>query len=226
VLIAEDLLLLLYDDETGKPVSWSVPLDHGLAGAVLMELSLLGKVDVADQGEHVKPGRLVIRDPSPTGDPVLDARLAIVADKVGSKPAHVIGKVSKNLRGALLEQLAGRGILRVDKDKILGLFPNTRWTAADARHEAQVRAALDSALRVGTQPDQRTAALIALVHAVDAVPKVVTNAADKKALKRRAKEIAESAWAAEAVRNAVQAMQSATTTAIAASTAAVISSGG
>lgn len=226
MLIAEDLLLLLYDDESGKPIAGSTELDYGLAGAVLLELTMLGRIDVAEKGEDTKAGRLVVRDPSPTGDPVLDARFAIVADKAGSKPANVIGKLSKGLRDTLLDQLAGRGILQAEKGKVLGLFPTTRWPAADARHETEVRAALDSVLRVGTQPDQRTAALIALLHAVNAVPKVVTHAADKKALKRRAKEIAESAWAADAVRKAVQAVQAATTAAIVAGSTAAASSGG
>jgi hypothetical protein len=226
MLIAEDLLLLLYDDQTGKPTVGSPQVDYSLAGAVLLELTLLGRIDIAGQGENVKVGRLVVRNPTPTGDPVLDSRLAIVADKVGSKPANLIGKLSKNLRDPLLQQLAARGILQAEQGRILGLFPTTRWPAADARHEYELRAALDSVLRVGTQPDQRTAALIAMLHAVDVVPKIVTNAPDKKALKRRAKEIAESAWAADAVRSAVQAVQAAVTTAIIAGTTAAATSGG
>jgi hypothetical protein len=44
-------LLLLYDDETGKPITWSPGLDYALAGAVLIELTLLGKVDIAGDGD-------------------------------------------------------------------------------------------------------------------------------------------------------------------------------
>jgi Golgi phosphoprotein 3 GPP34 len=225
MLIAEDLLLLLYDDQTGKPIVGSTQLDYGLAGAVLLELTMLGRIDIAGRGENVKAGRLVVRNPAPTGDPILDQRLAIVTDKAGSKPANVIGKLSKQLREPVLQQLAARGILQAEQGRILGLFPTTRWPAADARHEQEVRAALDSVLRVGTQPDQRTAALVALLHAVDAVPKIITTAPDKKALKRRAKEIAESAWAADAVRAAVQAVQAAVTAAIIASSTAAATSG-
>ena len=101
----------------------------------------------------------------------------------------------------------------------------TRWPAADARHEAEVRSALESVLKVGTTPDQRTAALIALLSALNVVPKVVTDAVDKKALKQRAKEIAESDWAADAVKKAVSEMQAAITTAVVVSAAAASSSG-
>jgi len=95
MLIAEDLLLLLYDDESGKPIAGSPGLDYALGGAVLIELTLLGKVDIAEAGEQVKAGRLKILDTTPTGDAVLDERLAILAGKPGAKPKDLMGKLSK-----------------------------------------------------------------------------------------------------------------------------------
>jgi hypothetical protein len=225
MLIAEDLLLLLYGDESGKPVLGSTELDYALAGAVLLELAMLGRVDVAGAGETVKSGRLVVRDPAPTGSAILDERLAILAGRQGRKPKDVIAKLAKKLRGQLLDQLAGHGILRQDRGKVFGLFPVTRWPANDARHEQEVRLALDNALRVGTQPDERTAALISLLHAVNAVTKVITDAPDKRALRRRAKQIAESEWAAAAVRKAVQAVQAASMAVITAAAGGAVATG-
>ncbi|WP_206035927.1 GPP34 family phosphoprotein, partial [Prescottella equi] len=57
-LIAEDLLLLLLDDESGDPLVDGTRLPRVLAGAVLLELALDGYVTPADQGEDVKRGRL------------------------------------------------------------------------------------------------------------------------------------------------------------------------
>ena len=54
MLIAEDLLLLLYDDESGKPITGSPGLDYALAGAVLIELTVLGKLDITSAGDGVK----------------------------------------------------------------------------------------------------------------------------------------------------------------------------
>ncbi|NEA32300.1 GPP34 family phosphoprotein [Streptomyces sp. SID13031] len=214
MLIAEDLALLLYDDESGKPIAGSPGLDYALGGAVLIELTLLGKVDIAEAGDQVKAGRLKVLDTTPTGDPVLDERLAFLAGKPGAKPKDLMAKLSKKLRDQLLVRLAERGVLEADKGKVLGLFPVTRWPAKDARHEAEVRTGLENVLKLGTQPDERTAALIALLTALNVVPKVITDAVDKKALKQRAKEISESDWAAAAVRKAVQEMQAAVTAAI------------
>ncbi|WP_432940250.1 GOLPH3/VPS74 family protein [Kribbella sp. CA-253562] len=226
MLIAEDLLLLLYDDESGKPLAGSPGLDYALAGAVVVELTLLGKVDISGEGEDVKPGRLKVLDASPTGDPLLDERLAMLAEKTGKKPKDVMGKLSKKLRDPLLRRLAERGILEESEGRVLGLFPVTRWPAKDAQHEGDVRAALENVLKLGTRPDERIGALIALLSALDVVPKIVTDAVDRKALKRRAKEIAESDWAAAAVRRAVQDMQAAVTASIVVASTAGATSGG
>ncbi|MFF0343815.1 GPP34 family phosphoprotein [Kribbella sp. NPDC004875] len=220
MLIAEDLLLLLYDDETGKPIAGSPGLDYALAGAVLIELTLSRKLDINDRG------RLEVLDGAPTGDPILDERLSYVASKPGKKPKDQVGALSKRLRDQLLARLADRGVLEADQGKVLGLFPVKRWPAKDARHEEEVRAKLESVLKVGTTPDERTGALIALLSALNVVPKVVTDAVDKRALKQRAKEIAESDWAAAAVKKAVTEMQAAITAAIVVAASAGASSGG
>lgn len=105
MLIAEDLLLLLYDDETGKPVAGSPGLDYALVGAVLIELTLSRKLDITIDG---KTGRLQVLDGAPTGDPILDERLAYVVNKPGKKPKDQIGALSKRLRNQLLARLAER----------------------------------------------------------------------------------------------------------------------
>jgi hypothetical protein len=131
-----------------------------------------------------------------------------------------------HLAGWLAERFAGRGDVAfavegctgwryvVEELARAGVVAHVAEPAQDARHEGELRLALDNVLKLGAQPDDRTGALVALLNALNVVPKVVTDAADKAALKRRAKEISESEWAAEAVRQAVQAMQAAMTAAI------------
>ncbi len=207
MLIAEDLLLLLTDDETGRPQADSVKLTHALAGAVLLELALVGKVDVAERNARVKAGRLIVTDASPTGDAVLDAALATIRDREGKKPQDVLGKIQKGLRDSLYERLAERGILRRERDKILGLFPRTSWPAADQAHEQRVHAAIADALRHARQAEPHIGGLISLLSAIDKATKVVDPKAhgiERRELKRRAKAVEEQSWAAAAVRKAVE----------------------
>jgi hypothetical protein len=213
MLTAEDLLLLLIDDETGKPIVERKKLDHALAGALLIELAIQGRVDIADRGERVRKGRLIVRDPSLLGDELVNDALQVVSAKEGSKPVAVLERLGKGLRDRLLNRLADRGILRREEGRILGLFPTRRWPTADSRHETEIRMSLQNALVNGHPPDQRTGALISLLLAVDGLRKVI-DTHDRRALKRRAKEIADGAWAAEAVRSAVKAVDNAVIAAV------------
>jgi Golgi phosphoprotein 3 (GPP34) len=226
MLLAEDLLLLVTDDGSGQLSAPAAQVDAGLAGANLVELALMNKVDLSAEGDESRPGRVVVRDPAPTGDGVLDAALAILAANQGKKPSAVIRPLSKNLRQALYERLAAAGVVRAERGKILGIFPTRTWPAQDASHEAQVRDLLTQALVQQTPPDTRSAALIALLHALRCEHKVVDPGPyglSKRQLAARAEEIAQGNWASGAVRKAIDEMNAAV---LAATTAATIATSG
>jgi len=207
MLLAEDLLLLVTDDASGR---LSAPADRvaaGLGGANLAELTVRNKVDLTGEQDPGKPGRIIVRDPSPAGDPILDAALQTVTAYQGKKPSTVIRPLSKNLRRTLYERLAANGVVRAGTSRILGVFPARRWPAQDGSHQAEVRRLVTQALVQQATPDTRTAALIALVHAVGCEDKIVDprqHALSKRELRARAKKIAEGNWASAAVRKAIE----------------------
>lgn len=212
-LIAEDLLLLLLDDEKGSMTAWDPT--PALGGAVLIELALLGAVEVT-----TKPTRVAAVAGVRVDDPVLRDALDTVSERRRS-PQDLVQRLGKGVMAVLAERLAERGMLERREDKILGLFPRTRWPAADPSHEEAVRADLTRVLVRGEEPDERTAALIALLAAIDRVHKVVADpAVSGREVRKRAKAIAEGAWAATAVRQAIQASMAAIMTATMAATAA------
>lgn len=222
MLLAEDLLLLVTDDTSGRLSAPAAQVDAGLGGANLVELTLLNKVDLSGDGDQGKPGRIIVRDPSPAGDEVLDAALEILITRQGSKPSTVIRPLSKNLRHGLYQRLAGSGMIRAGRGRTLGIFPARTWPAQDSRHEEQVRQLVTQALVQQTAPDARTAALIALLHAlkcehtvIDARPYQLS----RRQLRARAEEIATDNWASEAVRKAISEIIAATATAATAATA-------
>jgi hypothetical protein len=221
VLLAEDLLLLVTDDASGRLLAPAAQVDAGLGGANLAELTLMSKVDLSGEGEAGKAGRIVVRDPSPAGDDVLDAALEILIAHQGSKPSAVIRPLSKDLRHRLYERLAAGGVVRAGQGRILGFFPAHTWPAEDAHHEAQVRELLTHVLVQQQAPDARSAALIALVHVLRCEHQIVDPrpyGLSKRQLRARAEEIANGNWASEAARNAITeiiAAVAATTTAAA-----------
>jgi hypothetical protein len=221
MLLAEELLLLALDDETGKNQLSSI--DLGLAGAVLIELALLERVRVAERGESVKAGRLVVTPGPAPENPVLARGLAVVSEREGRKPESVLQALGKGLRERLSDALVDAGVLRRESRRVLGLVPVQRLPAQDGSHEATLRERIWVALN-GAQPDPRTAAMIALLSALNAVT-TVFDAPNRRAVRKRAKEIAEGQWAASAVRKAIDAINAATMVATAAATTAATSSG-
>ena len=225
MLLAEDLLLLVTDDVTGRLSAPAAQVDAGLGGANLVELALMNRVALTGGQDPGKPGRVVVRDASPAGDEVLDAALAVLAARPGARPRAVIGPLGKNVRHALYRRLTDRGLLRAQRRRALGIFPTRTWPAHDASHEEQVRQLLVQVLVQHAAPDQRTAALIALVHALKCEHKVVDPRPyqlSRRELRARAARVAEGSWAAEAVRDAIREMIAAT----AAAATAAVSAGG
>ncbi|MEU5840680.1 GPP34 family phosphoprotein [Rhodococcus sp. NPDC047139] len=222
-LLAEDILLLLLDDESGKPLVGSVELPRVLAGAVLLELALDDIVVVDTEGKQAKKGRFAVRAAAQPADPVLAEAVELLDSGKEVKPTAAVEKLQKDIREKLLGRVIEHGWVSEERGKILGLFPTRKWPALDTGHEQRVRERIRAALIEGVTPEPRTAALIALLSAVGAAPKVFPDT-DKRMVKRRAKEIAQGEWAAEAVRAAVSSVNAAMMAAMAAGGAAGSSS--
>lgn len=221
-LIAEDLLLLLLDDDSGRLTGTSYP-QPTLGGALLVELAITGAVVVEEKRSAWSSAKVAASGPAPE-DPLLRAAYDVVAAKPRSAQ-DLVGRLGKDARDALAERLVARGILERVEGRVLGLFPTTRWPTADAAHEQEVRRALTATLVQGHDPDPRTGALVALLSAIDKAHRVVDHEGmSAREVRRRAKELAEGAWAARAVRDAIVASTTAITAATtAATTAAVVS---
>jgi Golgi phosphoprotein 3 GPP34 len=204
MLIAEDLLLLLVDDTTGRFLVESTKLDNVLAGAVLVELATIERLGLPPEGSGLRRGRMVVLDPTQPGDPVLDSALATVAASRPAKPEQLIAKLRRRLRATLLERLSAAGVLRRSTRKLLGILPRTTWPAVDSSHKLELRARLQAVLVAGATPDGRTAALVSLLAAVNAAHKVVDG--DRKLVRARAKDIAAGDWAGAAVKKAIDAV--------------------
>jgi len=227
MILAEDVLLLLTDDVTGKHVVDTTRLDLALGGAVLLDLATAGRVDVSGHGEPVRPGRVVVRDPRPTGDGVLDEGLRRIAATAPRKPASVVPALAKKLRPELLARLVGRGVLRLQEGTVLGLFPTSAWPAVDPAYEDTLRRALHDVLVVGRTPTPREAALISMLQAVDQVPRVLGEVGvPKRELRSRAKAVAQGGFADAAVRGAVEAVDAAVMAGVMAATVAATSAAG
>ncbi|MFJ6518467.1 GPP34 family phosphoprotein [Streptomyces filamentosus] len=205
ITLAEEIMLLSLDDESGRAeerqaASWAV------AGGILLELALAGRVSVAG-------GRLTVTDAAPTGEELLDERLARIADWAGSrktapKVTDWLTKDQGKAPGATVARLCARGVVTEERHRILGMFPVRRYPEADGAVERGLRERLRAVVLDGSEPDERTAGLIALVHGAK-LHRSAFPGEPVKEVAARMEEIAEGRWAAEGIREAIRNMQAA-----------------
>ena len=205
-----DEFTLLAHDERGAPIIDGTRLDNGLGGAVLMELALAERVDVADK-------KILVLSSEPIGDPVVDAALARIAGEPDPRKAkHWVGKLAKGTRQTVLDRLVAAGVLRVEHSKVMIVIPRTRYPGAfgpEPSARADARQRVRSAVLEDGMPAPRTAALCALISATGMAGKLLPDL-DRKRVRDRLEEISEGEWAAEAVRKAIQDVQGAVATVV------------
>lgn len=164
-LLAEDLLLLLFQPESGT-IAGENTLFYVLGGAVVTELAQSGDVTIEDAGLR---GHLVsAAGDVPPADPVLAQTWEYVDKPRGVQT--VLAAMGPTLRGALLDRLVERGDLRRVSGKVLGLIPTTTLELGDADRRARLVERVRAVLVDGAAADDSTGALIALISASGSLP--------------------------------------------------------
>ncbi|MGG5823738.1 GOLPH3/VPS74 family protein [Falsiroseomonas sp. HW251] len=168
--LAEEVVLLSLDDETGRPVGRAgMAPDLALAGALLMDLALAGRVDTDRD-------RLIVVEDAPTWDPVLDAALGRLVEPSAPRDARgaivVLARDAGEARGALLDRLIEAGMLRRVESRALWLFRDRRHPKAEGgqTEAADARARLREMLLQEELPAPRDALLLGLARASGLLP--------------------------------------------------------
>lgn len=209
MLIAEELLLLSFDDETGRPTVSGQTSDPALGGALLAELGLMERIGITPDSDGLnKRRRVTVTSAKPTDDVELDLALEAIVAHEGRPVKDLVSvtssrRLTKGLRDRLLQRLTDRGVLTAEHDTVLGVIPRRSWPTCDPGPEREVRARLHSALVDGTTPTERTVVLISLLLATKQLTKVIETT-DKPLARRRAKALSEGDWAGRAVRQAIE----------------------
>ncbi|HCT77352.1 MAG TPA: GPP34 family phosphoprotein [Micromonosporaceae bacterium] len=200
--LGEQLLLLSYDDASGKPLIPASHLDYGQAGAYLLELFYAGRIGI----EH---GKLVALDRQ-SPDPVL---VKMRAERPRSAVWWVLHLASPQRRQELLERLVDKGLLRRAEHKVLGIFPVRAYPEVDTTLERQIIDHLREVLIGATEPDRESVGLLGLIHVCGLDQKLFPDL-DVKLIRRRIHELTEGDWSAPAVRRAITIMNAAVLAAV------------
>lgn len=162
---AEEFLLLAHDEKSGDfaDVAFTV-MSAALAGAVLMDLALLNRIDT-------DPQRLILIDEASTGEPVLDFCLAAIAASQESMRAddwvEELSRHGEDLREMVLNRLLQRGILKRQDKRFLWVFNTRVYPLIDDRETVEVKRRISNILFSEEIPDPRDTFLIALADGSD-----------------------------------------------------------
>lgn len=185
MLLAEELVLLVMDDDTGACLVRHDAAREAVATALIFELVLREVVRREGQGVLVRTAGDGGPGAASTGDPILD----LTADRIdGSRPADAVQHlVEDDLLDVILQRLVARGVLH-DAE----LWSPGVHLPRDPDPEAAVRERVRSALVEGAEPTRHDAVLISLVHRLSLVP-VVLPTSELQAAAVRAEKIAATA---------------------------------
>ena len=180
--LTEDLVLLALDDHSGRilPVD-DIGYRHALAGAVLLDLALLGRLENLD-------GALHVTDRTNTGEDLLDRwRETIEAEKEPLELRVWIARLalaSDQIETAALSSLVNRGILEKEETNFLWVFETRRYPMLDGTEEKEVKRRICDVLLSDEEPSQADAILVGLVDDARLLPHILSDAETRESARR------------------------------------------
>jgi hypothetical protein len=137
--LADDLYLMAHHEVSGKPLLQPRAVGLGLAGALLAELMLSGRI-------RIGPGRVAVADPTPPEDALAGSVLDLV---LGESEQHDLGTwllfLARTAAADVAQRLARSGYL--SRASARRGWRGARWVPVDAECAfvpvARVKSALD-----------------------------------------------------------------------------------
>jgi len=159
--LAEDIILLLLDDDTGKLASIDLmTLNYAMAGAVLMDLALRNKIDNDLES-------LIVADSTPTGLQMLDTYL----DKISSENKEnntrywltELSNYGEDIVDSALNMLVEKKILKTEEKKILWVIATRVYPMIDDKEEKEVKRRIIDLLMSDEIPTPQDVVLVSLM---------------------------------------------------------------
>jgi hypothetical protein len=161
--LAEELVLIALNDESGSLISLpQFSLEFGLAAALVMELTLVGRVDTDTE-------KLFVLSPEPTGNALLDDALAQITSEPQTQPTGVwlrrLSQPGPVLCERVIAGLVERGILRSVEKRLLWVFKTRVYPPTSGLEEREVKSRVMTLLNNDEIPDTHDALLVGLLRA-------------------------------------------------------------
>jgi Golgi phosphoprotein 3 len=186
--LADEIVVLMLHDDTGamRPACARVA-SIAIAGGILMELALLGRIDTDLTS-------LFTVDPKPIGDDLHDQVLQEIAATLQRNSSawwiERLGLRNGDLIGTVLGRLVEAGILRTEDQQFLWVFSRRAYPQNSAGAEREAKARLLSLIFDDAIPTPRDSLLFSLADSAGVLNDTLSSSEMRKASKRVAEIVA------------------------------------
>lgn len=187
--LVDQLCLLALDDEKGSFVADSLSFAYGLAGAVILELSLQEKIKIREK-------KIEINTHKKCNDDLLDHFLDQIRNSKKKRELQswvkIIGEKLSYIKEETVKKLIDDGILTKKEEKILWVFSVDKFPTKNAKPENELRKRLNDILLNDRSLELKESMLISLID-MCSLNKEVYGKEGAKQCKKKIKEIIENA---------------------------------
>ena len=158
--LLESLHLLAIEDKKGHFLANEIAFPYCLGGAILLELSLLDKIEVIEEKVIVKNNHL------PKDEFLSQLFLKIINKKKKKSLRYWIehfGSMSKKIKKNTVASLISKRILSKKDSKILWVIPNTKYPTVNPNPELNLRKRLANIIEKNEAGSVKEIMLISLV---------------------------------------------------------------
>jgi len=172
--LAEELLLITLDDESGKLLDSIKPFsfDIAIAASLIMELTLKGKLDTDAK-------KLFVVSSTETGDAILDQALTIiVAEKNSLSTSEWLSRFAHygdTLSDKIIESLVNKGVVQLVEKRLLWVLKTRAYPATSGIEEREVRSRIMQLLNNDEIPNPSDALLIGLLRATGIMNRLLSS---------------------------------------------------
>lgn len=182
MMLPESLLLLALNDERGTLRDDShhalVCLNYALAGAVIGELTLAGYLGIEQDA-------LVVLNPPPTGDALLDDALQQIEREHEPHPlrdwVERLRHSLHDIRHRLGDQLAADGVVQREQHRLFGVVPITHYPVVDPWVKTTLASSLSLAALKQGELDTRARLLLTLAYLAEVLTDLFAGVSDETA---------------------------------------------
>jgi len=216
---AEKFLLIAHHPEKGRFMIPHIYIQYGIAGAILLDMTLEDRIDIADN-------KLLMKTSRGSADPSIDEAVNLISQSTKSRKAdYWVRKLAmrhKKFKWQILEGLADKRMVRIEEKKFLGLIPYRKSFLIESYTRSNMVRQLRSEILAYTrEPSSASMAIAGLIEACRMQRMLSDDREERKTIKTQLKKINKESPLSDVVSQTIRQVQAAI---IASVTAAIIAS--